>query len=65
MNAFVYILFSKKLNRFYYGSTELTPDERLELHLSNAYGKSKFTAKADDWQLFFQIECENINGSIQ
>ena len=60
MDAWCYILFSHKLNRFYIGSTELFPDERLILHLNKAYGLSKFTAKADDWEIFLSIHCNSI-----
>jgi putative endonuclease len=59
MNAYVYILFSRKLNRYYIGSTELKPEERLELHLTKFYGASKFTANTDDWNLKFSIPCES------
>jgi putative endonuclease len=60
MNTWCYILFSRKLNRFYVGSTELLPKQRLQMHLSNTYGSSKFTAKADDWELFMEVECNSI-----
>ncbi|MBR11036.1 MAG: excinuclease ABC subunit C [Rickettsiales bacterium] len=59
MHAIAYILHSKKLNRFYTGSTELDALDRLDLHLGKYYGKDKFTAKADDWTLFLVIECDN------
>ena len=61
MNAYTYILFSKALNRFYIGSTELTPGQRLELHLSKNYGTAKYTAKADDWILYGSVVCNNIS----
>ncbi len=62
MIAFTYILFSNKLDRFYFGSTELLPEQRLEMHLSKYYGKCKFTAKADDdWVLKDYIECDSIS----
>lgn len=52
--ASVYILFSKKLDRFYTGSCQdLT--YRVEQHLNKDFGRS-FTAKADDWELFFLID---------
>ena len=60
MDAWCYFLFSHKLDRFYIGSTELLPEQRLELHLIKAYGKSKFTAKVDDWELFFSIQCNSL-----
>ena len=61
---FVYILFSKKLNRFYTGSTSLLPEERLNEHLEKLYGNSKFTAKANDWILFHHIKCDSRKQAI-
>ena len=52
----VYILHSKTLDRFYIGfTTDL--DRRLEFH-SNSVEARKFTSKANDWVLYFKIECE-------
>ncbi|RZT92364.1 putative endonuclease [Ancylomarina subtilis] len=59
--AYCYILHSKSLDRYYYGSTELEPSERLELHLQSYYGNKKFTAKANDWKLVLAISCESIS----
>lgn len=58
---FVYILFSKKLNRFYISATRLSPNQRLERHLSGYYESKKFTSKANDWDLFYSIECSSFN----
>jgi len=52
--ASVYILFSKKLDRFYTGSCK-DLSYRLDQHLRKAFSKS-FTAKTDDWELFFFID---------
>jgi len=54
---YCYLLYSKSLDRFYIGSTTLLPAERLENHLKEYYGKTKFTAKAKDWELFYSIQC--------
>ena len=52
----VYILHSKKLDRFYTGfSSNL--EERFEFH-ENAL-PHKFTAKAKDWGLYVHIACKN------
>ena len=59
--AHCYILYSPKLEKYYTGSTELMPKARLELHLSKYYGKTKFTANAEDWQIFLTISCSSIN----
>jgi len=58
---FCYIIYSKKLDRFYVGSTVLKPEHRLDVHLAKYYGNSKYTAKADDWLLYFKIECNSID----
>ena len=52
--ASVYILFSKKIDRFYIGSCK-DLHYRFEQHSSKAFSKS-FTAKADDWELFFCVD---------
>lgn len=52
--ASVYILFSKKLDRFYTGSC-LDLSERLDEHLRGIYADS-FTSKAIDWELFLWID---------
>jgi putative endonuclease len=51
----VYILYSAKLNRFYIGFTS-DFDTRLEFH-KNAESH-KFTAKAEDWELFLRIHAK-------
>ena len=52
----VYILHSVKINRFYIGYTsDITL--RLEFH-ANAENR-KFTYNADDWNLFYTIECQS------
>ncbi len=52
--AYVYILFSKKLNNYYTGSC-LDLKDRLTKHHFKAFSNS-YTAKADDWVLFFCID---------
>jgi len=59
MKAFVYILFSNDLDRFYTGLTTLSVEERLENHLQKKYSELNFTQKADDWKLFYSIRCED------
>ena len=57
--ASVYILFSKKLDRFYTGSCK-TLDYRIEQHFNKDFSKS-FTARAEDWELFFFIDQLHYN----
>ena len=52
----VYILYSEKLNRYYIGYTT-NFDKRLEFHKNAEL--NKFTANAQDWELFLKIPCEN------
>jgi len=52
--AAVYILYSSKLDRFYVGSC-LNLEARIEEHKSKKFSDG-FTAKAEDWEIFFFIE---------
>jgi putative endonuclease len=54
----LYILFSRKLNRFYTGCT-INLEERLQKHNDGFYSKSSFTTKVQDWELFLHFECKN------
>ena len=52
--ASVYVLFSKKLNRFYTGSCD-DLSYRIQQHFNKDFSNS-FTAKTDDWELFFFVD---------
>lgn len=54
MNFVVYILYSKKINRYYTGMSG-NLDERLDFHRDPE--ARKFTARADDWEVFHVINC--------
>ncbi len=58
---YCYIIFSKKLNRFYIGACHDNLDLRIEKHNNHSYGKNHYTAKASDWELFISIECETYD----
>ena len=50
----VYILYSKKLTRYYIGSC-LDFESRWQDHVSKKY-KTSYTSKSDDWEVFLTIE---------
>lgn len=52
--AFVYLLFSKELDKYYTGSC-LDLAERIAEHKSKKYNDS-FTSKAIDWELYYAID---------
>ena len=56
---FVYILYSKKLNRFYIGET-FDVLVRIKRHNSDYYD-NKFTAKGKPWELFLKVVHYGIN----
>lgn len=60
-----YILFSEKLKKFYIGATQEDVNERLDKHNSHYYGKHRFTAKTNDWELFLFIPTENYAHAIR
>ena len=59
---FVYILFSKKLNRYYIGFTT-NLNQRLDYHYNDTQAR-KFTYNADDWILVHSIECISKNQAL-
>lgn len=65
MKAYTYIIFSKSLNRFYVGVTHETPVERLENHNKHSYGNHRFTAIANDWEIFLIIEVDNYSHAVR
>ena len=56
-----YIIYSRRLKRFYTGSTRKTAEERLELHLVDHRG---FTSKAKDWVIVYVQKCESIREAM-
>lgn len=52
--ATVYILYSESLDKFYVGSCKYL-QERLEQHLNKSMDNT-FTAKADDWTIYYQFD---------
>ncbi len=48
------------MDSFYTGITTLTVEERFGNHIQKRYGKLNFTQKADDWQLFWHLECISL-----
>ncbi len=53
-----YILYSRKLNRFYTGSSAEFK-ERLEKHRSSRK-TTEFTSKSDDWGAVLTISCNSM-----
>ena len=60
-----YILYSKKLGKFYTGATHTSVSERLIKHNSGAYGKQRFTASTDDWEIFLNIPVNDYPHAIR
>ena len=54
---YVYIIFSTDKDAFYIGET-MDINNRIMEHNSNIH-KLSFTRRANDWELFFLIECES------
>ena len=62
--AVVYILYSNSLDRFYIGFTSLNPEERLDKHL-NKYYEGAWTRIANDWELYWQLECNSLKQAME
>ena len=52
----VYILFSKRLDRYYIGNTDLPPDKRLKQH-NQACNPGSYTTKGIPWSLYLVLKC--------
>jgi putative endonuclease len=61
---FVYILYSPSYNQFYTGATTIAVERRLDRHLFEYY-ENNFTAKTQDWELFFEIECDSMSQAFK
>ena len=61
--AFVYIVYSTAFDKFYIGSTT-DLEARLMQHNSSFYPHS-YTAKTNDWELFYALPCESLTQSIK
>ncbi|MHC1777549.1 MAG: GIY-YIG nuclease family protein [Lentimicrobium sp.] len=59
---FVYILYSKQIDRFYIGQS-LNVNIRLVEHLMHSMPVS-YTKRADDWIVFYQLECNSRKQAI-
>jgi len=57
MGNCVYIIYSIKLNKYYVGETS-DFKKRIKEHKTGFY-KNSFTSKAQDWELFFKLDCKN------
>ena len=55
MGAYCYILHSEQLGKYYIGSTNMDPRERLEKHNTAFYGYNRFTASVNDWKILLVI----------
>ncbi len=65
MEICCYIIYSKQIDRFYIGVTQDSILRRIDFHNSAKYGKNKFTAKANDWELFLKIDVTNIQHALK
>lgn len=60
---FVYILYSKKLNRYYIGET-FDVATRLQRHNSDYY-ENKYTSKGQPWELFLKIDYQDKKQALK
>ncbi len=65
MSAECYILFSKKLNKFYIGATNESAEKRLIKHNEHCYGNQHYTAIAKDWEIFLSLEAIDYPHAIR
>lgn len=59
-----YILYSETLKRHYIGISHDDLPKRIAKDNSHEYGEHRFTAKASDWQLILNIECQSFSQAV-
>jgi putative endonuclease len=57
---YCYVIYSENTDTYYIGKTTNLPEKRLIMHLTDFYEKRKFTKIADDWKIYWTIECKSI-----
>ena len=57
--AHTYILYSKKIDKYYIGSCLGSISARIKKHNESFYGRKSFTSRSNDWKLFLSIETED------
>ena len=63
MKYVCYILFSQTINRYYIGySSDM--EERIKLHRTGYFKGKSYTYRADDWEIYLLIPCQNIEQAI-
>ena len=63
--AITYIIYSKRLDRFYIGATTLSLTQRLDQHNSGHYSNRSFTAKSNDWEEFLSINTNGLKHALR
>ena len=53
------------MNRFYTGVTQESLEERIIKHNDHSYGNHRFTAKADDWELFLLLKVDEYSHAVR
>jgi len=62
---YVYILYSKSLDKFYIGVCKNSLESRIAHHNTRKYGTHKFTARAGDWSLFLKLLCDDFAHAVR
>jgi len=65
MSASCYILHSQSLDRFYVGVTTQNIEDRIQKHNQALYGNHRYTATADDWELYLLIDAIDYAHAIR
>jgi putative endonuclease len=59
------ILLSKCLGKFYTGACQDSLQERIQKHNTHTYGNHRFTASANDWELYLRIDVNDYAHAIR
>ena len=65
MNPYCYILYSKSLKKFYTGVCQGNLKDRIIKHNNRSYGNHRFTASANDWELYMAIMVKDFAHAVR
>lgn len=65
MSPCCYILYSESLKKFYTGACHNDLAGRIQNHNNHTYGSHRFTALANDWQLYVEIPTKDYAHAIR
>ncbi len=63
--CYTYIIYSKKVDKYYIGSCRTSVEVRINKHNNTHYGTKSYTAIANDWKLVLSFDCSEYSHALR